>query len=583
MEIKNFKIRNFRGIKEKSISKIEGISVISGDNGAGKTSLIRGIEGFLSGDFQKEDLNKDYSIEGEIDGMMFVRKEKDEVNGKKVNRGAINDMMNSKIGKNMQINQAVYGSTILQSSPEELQNYIGSFINKKINISDIIKEGNLNKEEGSIVKKFSSDELKLSDLNSLYKSLYNERTVKGREKKAAAGKVVEIEQPDKNAEEISKEKENLLKDKASLLSKIELQKKAINDKKKKENLLKELKELGEQYKALPKINENLLKEKENLLKEKEQLIADFNSAKTVLKTLEDNLKEKQDSLIGAKDKGLCPITKEKCLATKELIGKIEESIKILEESINKQKELISSLKNKSVPVAEKLKKIDSDEKILQEKNLLIEKGKGIKKAAEAIEVQEIGQENFEEKVKEIEEKISLITKKEKEIFEYDKYLKNKKEASETERLYKVYDKLVKTFSPKGELVKNISEKYLKVFNDQLILSQKEMGIEKLEIKLISEEGVKIKGKTPSTPEFIDAHSLSRGEQMLAEILLMDVFNKLTELGILIIDDAESLDMDNFKKILRLVEKNADRYNIVLISTVLDVKNIIGIQTNYIKM
>ena len=186
MEIKNFKIRNFRGIKEKSISKIEGISVISGDNGTGKTSLIRGIEGFLSGDFQKEDLNKDYSIEGEIDGMMFVRKEKDEVNGKKVNRGAINDMMNSKIGKNMQINQAVYGSTILQSSPEELQNYIGSFINKKINISDIIKEGNLNKEEGSIIKKFSSDELKLSDLNSLYKSLYNERTVKGREKKAAA-------------------------------------------------------------------------------------------------------------------------------------------------------------------------------------------------------------------------------------------------------------------------------------------------------------------------------------------------------------------------------------------------------------
>lgn len=48
MQIKNIHLVNFRGMKDLTVEFDPGISIIIGNNGAGKSSLLRGLKILLS-------------------------------------------------------------------------------------------------------------------------------------------------------------------------------------------------------------------------------------------------------------------------------------------------------------------------------------------------------------------------------------------------------------------------------------------------------------------------------------------------------------------------------------------------------
>ena len=67
----------------------------------------------------------------------------------------------------------------------------------------------------------------------------------------------------------------------------------------------------------------------------------------------------------------------------------------------------------------------------------------------------------------------------------------------------------------------------------------------------------------------DFNSLSNGEKVIVELLIMDVLNKLTGFNMLVLDNLDSLDSRAFSKVLSLVSSSGfrERYDHIFLSGV----------------
>ena len=231
---------------------------------------------------------------------------------------------------------------------------------------------------------------------------------------------------------------------------------------------------------------------------------------------------------------------------KELLGKIEKAKQTIEEKKNTQNKIRKNI--------EYMVWIENNTSILKSREEEFKK----------IEVPNV------EKTKEVKETLEKEWKSKNDLLNslinIKKMEKLLKEVQEEEKNVldniNLYEYLVKEFEANG-----VRSRILKKIIEPLqIEAAKEMEMLESNASLkfsIDGEGfeVLIENETGIVP----LEQLSASEKLRAQIVIQDIVNKLTGVGLLVIDEASILDKDNFKKLIDLINSIENSYGTIFVA------------------
>ena len=141
----------------------------------------------------------------------------------------------------------------------------------------------------------------------------------------------------------------------------------------------------------------------------------------------------------------------------------------------------------------------------------------------------------------------------------------KKRNDYTEKL-RDYEFMYKAFSPKGEIKKAVTEMYMKEFERPCNEKAGKLA-HGMRIRFVTENGVTIYCDTEGMGHYIPFDSLSEGEQASVTFLIMLTMAGITGLRIVIMDELSVLDKESFASILQVAKEAKDEYDLALIACV----------------
>ena len=161
--------------------------------------------------------------------------------------------------------------------------------------------------------------------------------------------------------------------------------------------------------------------------------------------------------------------------------------------------------------------------------------------------------------------MSELNKELNQVDGWEKAKEIKKEIESLKVQAEDYDRLVKASDPKGEIKRAIIREYKMILEEYCNAKAQSLGTG-FKFKFEEENGMKITCDT-GNGSYLPFDSLSGGEQMYMLYILMDMFNCLTNSGILIMDELSVLDDENFKKLLAVIKDNDGEYNNIILAGV----------------
>ena len=121
--------------------------------------------------------------------------------------------------------------------------------------------------------------------------------------------------------------------------------------------------------------------------------------------------------------------------------------------------------------------------------------------------------------------------------------------------YDILNSLCKALEPKGVVMNGITASYLSVFEGVINERADELGTG-YAVQFIAENGVNYMIKTTKSTTYVPYDDLSHGEQLIAVFLLLDMLNSLCGTRLMLLDDIDHLDSDNFNTLLDLLCSNS---------------------------
>lgn len=592
MKINRVQVKNFRSISEADCS-LSKINFITGANNVGKSSFVNAIEYAMinkctfANKLQELRKKKDgnsfdgIAVATEVDGfgniMRYCK------TGNQINRFNGEVTTDTKIEENF-IKEFKFGYPTMEimfdackftsMNPKEQKAFLLKLTNITLNANTIISYmDNPSEKAKEKIKEVVIGNMSIDDFEKLYKTFYSDRTNEKRKiqdiqkRKIGFESVVsqkietnETEEEIKNAlEKIKKEMEECTKVIAVALerekTKKELEEK-INKGKNNIQLVKEKLDssVGNSQEEVEKL------EKEIILLEKEKTADDreLGACKEAITRFKE-LKEKLNT-----DK--CPLSERLvCNANKQpLIDEFNTQIEFYEK---RQKELLGKIEKAKQTIEEKKNTQNKIRKNI-EYMVWIENNTSILKSREE-EFKKIEVPNVE-KTKEVKETLEKEWKSKNDLLNslinIKKMEKLLKEVQEEEKNVldniNLYEYLVKEFEANG-----VRSRILKKIIEPLqIEAAKEMEMLESNASLkfsIDGEGfeVLIENETGIVP----LEQLSASEKLRAQIVIQDIVNKLTGVGLLVIDEASILDKDNFKKLIDLINSIENSYGTIFVA------------------
>ncbi len=125
------------------------------------------------------------------------------------------------------------------------------------------------------------------------------------------------------------------------------------------------------------------------------------------------------------------------------------------------------------------------------------------------------------------------------------------------------DYIAKQFSQKGVVSQTLFKKYVATLTDAAGKAEAETGV-RVVFKI--EDGLNILYSVGDDVER-SYETLSEGEKMLAFLTVSDLLYRIANIPILLLDDVDKLDADNFDHMLTLIERVADSYQNIIIAGV----------------
>ncbi len=577
MRIEKLQVMNFQGLRgSREYSFTDTVYAVCEKNGSGKTSLLNALRYAFTG--IKSDNMITIGAESSAvklnfsDGTSAIRQEfinrnaKYYIDNHAVSKKTIDEELANRTGVSGGVMNIVTSSEVLSAmKPQDFADFLLSYIPEQLTTELLISYlPEISESAKDIVKKFfPKDGFDTEKVGEFYDSVFRQRRDVKRRVNELAGvlkQVGEMAKPEKTAEEYNRMQAELQKEHAEVIGKIKL--KASYDKRKAyaEASLKQIKELGEQIQALhcpesvPERNtlmEKITKERDDLAK-----------ANTVLGTLRQNISMLQKSL-DTLDQPVCPLSKKiTCTTDKTKVRReLEESLSSSMNAVKTQEELLTKQSEVVKTLEESLQEIDRIISLFVQRKKLEQQIEKLKK-----DIPELGPdpgvvEDADRLIGEMRKLIDL----EQYAHIYEIYVNNCNEYKMQYAVLKDLEYLVSAFSPKGVVKQKITEYYLSVFEDDCNSRAAELK-SGFRVRFFTDNGVVVYADMNGEGVFRPFPALSGGEQIYVLFLLLDMLNRLTGVRILVFDELSMLDRDAYASFIRLIRKNAEDYDLVLLSS-----------------
>ena len=590
MKIRCLELKNFRN-HENTFMDFNKVNFIIGSNNSGKSSIKGGLQYAITGEnewapngrFAKNLIRygeKEASAEVEIEGLGLVKRTIR-------NNGSVVELNNNKLPNrelekeiytdleltNDVINCVIESSRFLRMSPSEQKDFLFRLTNAVLTPEQIV---NFMSEPSEEAKKIVLDKIKkrvlIEDLDKLYKYFFEERRFKKRELKNLQTKLETImekvaDESDVDIVLTTKQLEEQVSKRDLLLKRIAVISERENHK---NRLIRILEDIERQIKKIEdrldksidvsKAEEtlfSLVTEVNNLELEMERYKTTYNTLNVQTKSLKSMLPKLLTTQCPLSEKITCRTDKSPLI--EEMQKQIEENEKVMNDSkkqYRKLKKELDNITNKRKEIELQLKLAADLEDLSDRKNNIIKELEGIK-----IEDKSSLEAEFSKCELEIKKLEEDIKKHNEWVRARDVYEKLRKDFVKTRNEVKLYEYLVEEFSPKGvkqRILKKIIGPIQKYCNETL--STLTEGEYRIEFSFEDQFDIMIQNTTGK----VSYRLLSSSEKLRIGVVIQDAINSLTNARLLIVDDVEMLDGNNFELFMEFIEEIEDRYDTIMV-------------------
>lgn len=564
MKITKIKIKNFKTLKSVEYVPKNKIAVLCASNGMGKTSFLEACRFALTGTAPDNCIN-DFANETTVEIAMandFVfsrtkhraKPTKIRVNGKSTTAKNLDLVLADKSGIGKETMRIATSQDVLASlKPDELGAFLMSYVPEELDFQTLLKFiPNLTPDtQAELASYFPSMPIRfgLDTVAHAYSGVFEARGHAGKER---ANRMAQINPaatgaPNRPLDDIIKEEEKILfieGSQASAKAALDLYEEAVATRKKAEDNLRDL-EMQIEGISATKPNDSIMTSISN---KKQRCNNAISAASSMLAMIQGNLEIFTDTLANLNNT-VCPIS-DKLICTTDKSKVREEVLEIIQankDGIEIQNKIIEDSKKELLELRNQEEAWNNNAIAYAKKVALVGRLEAEKKNIPSLPVfpTVLGTvTDFSIRKKEL---------KEERIY-CEAYEKNQRMMREGDALKQKFDTLnflCKALEPKGVVVTGITESYLTIFEDAINKRADELGTG-YSVKFIANNGVNYTIRTNRSKEYHQFTELSKGEQLIAIFLLLDMLNKLCGTRIMLLDDINHLDSCNFNTLFDLL-------------------------------
>lgn len=579
MKVKTLLIKNFKGISDLVIEPKEKIILAFGANGKGKTSFKEAFYAALTGNFPSNAIKLGESscelglvLEdgSEILRTHYADKKKPntvKVNGKKTTNKAVNELLENRMGMPMSVFEIVSSAEKLEElDSAEMSTLMLTALSDKPDIDVLMKYiGTVDKEvKETIVSMFpeAPEKFDFSKITEVYNFAKDERASYKRNcvNFKAAVEYGEVEEPKRTIAEVEKDLFDIVKkegiqqegERSNRLYKaaLESRQKVLDTIAKNEKTIKELNAKRPSKPEYDRIKSELNSKNEDVV-----------AIRTTISSLTKNNTMFENTLTNL-GKTVCPIS-EKLICTTDkttIKADLEKLIEQNLDAIEQQNELLTKTTAEIQKLNTELDAYNENAKKYEQVIALTGNNERLKDTLPVLPPEPKAVRIFDYSL----DKAKLNDELE-HIRKYQDYLKNVQFLKANEDMVRVYDEIVNLLSPKGAVVKAITDHYLGVFSAAIneTASKLRPGFE---IAFDTEKGFALLVRTTFGGVMKSFSMLSSGEKSLTMFMMLNLLNMIHNQRILFIDDIDKLDNDALEQLLKILSDKAflDNYDHIVL-------------------
>lgn len=578
-------VKDFQGIKGEKTIHLNKITALCAPNGYGKSSFINSLIFGLTGNKPNGTIVNNNSDHAKVslkfkDSHNFTRIEGADssfsnafyLDDKKTTKKQLEDYLSLELNTDMSVAKAVTSSEVLNSlSNQEFGSLLMKYLPEELDKDLVLKYfQNSDTVERDIVLELLPDgNFPLSELDNLYDKLYERRKILKQEiskyssvitdfynKKKPENALLGIDVVDQKIAELQSQRDIALKLDSQL-------KNYQNYLKTLDNYNKQINSISQQIDDIKADfhDQNGLDILENAVKTNYETLDNLNrllaQSQSDISLYENGLKNLNQPMCPLSSNLVC--TTDKTPVRDDIIENLEGSKAIHAQTYNSYVEL----KERTDGMQEQLKLYIAENNEYQKKEMLYKQLEDLKNNP-PIAV---------EKPSEPEKSLAQIDQELFDLNNVKMYLTNLEQIKTYQsRLEEYNDKLdhyeylVSSFSPKGSVRKLIMEYYMDAFSEPCNEKANEL-FDGMKIKFVADKGVEVFADIDASGNYIPYKSLSNGEKASVTFLLMDMLSKLSGMNIIILDELSVLDPETFDKLIDLVIKNQDEYDLCVLACV----------------
>ena len=577
MKIKKLKTLDFQGLRGQKEWTFDDITVLCQKNQSGKTSLLNAIIYGLTGVEPEGKIVNDNAAKAAVgilfeDGTDIIRMKTGGstvcyLNNRKTTKKLLDKAVVNATGVPIEAMKVTTSEDVLKSiKPQDFGALILSYTDDQLDVDTIASfVSELTPEmRNELEKRLPEGLFGIGTVNAFYKQIHEDRLTQRKailEKEGALKVLREFQAPDESKEQLQQEELKL----NGLINEA----KTYNEKLR---IYNEAKKASEDLQKTIALREKQLEENKSVkrdIKERESISSDLSEKRKLLITARETLtscnKVMADTakVLENIDTSICPLSA-KLVCTTDKTAVKDELRKILENAkvtSDKQLSLIKELETGIEKKEKELRDFDKEQEQYRLKEM-------IKQELETLKAQKIvipdepkkpEVENVAKELEIVKRKLHIWTNLEKAT-RIDAILEKGKKVLET------FQKLEAAFAPKGEVMENITRKYMRAFEEEC---NKKAGTLKpgMKVKFVAENGVQTYIDTKGDDTYLPYTSLSGGEKALYLYIILDLLNTLSGLRVLILDELSVLDKETFESLIEIILKHREDYDQIFLSMV----------------
>lgn len=577
MKVDKLQIINFGGLSGKREYHFpEKLTALCMPNGSGKTSVLTALRTAVTGDTKGTAVYGDaphYDV-GVLfsDGTHVIREVSKVGPGKQwYNKKAIavkelDRVLGQSFGIPVNTMKIVTASEVVaHMKPQELSEFMLSYIPETLDTQTVISYLT-NPTDGMkeiLTKTLPAGAFSVSELDRAYSVLFDQRKSVKKEKAEAEAAIKVLGSANAPAEtkaELTGLLETIVKSKQEMAvyqSALDAYNKALAYNKKLEEATEALtKELA----GIPDATYD------------DQKASELSSALTKLQNEMDDTKRlivRLQSTVDSLNKAITTLNQPVCPLSERLVCTTDKSAirADLESSLKETKEEIVLQKKKVEEIGKQIADKNAQVKSMNDAKLGAVRREAILKQLE--QAKSSVQEAKEPKKPEVANTSYTeddVRRKLRVLEDLEKAGQAKAKLSDiSARLYDL-ESLVTEMAPKGPVKEKITGAYISAFEDAVNAKAAELK-SGMKMRFALDGGITPLLDIAGDGTYLPYHLLSGGEKIYMIFLLLDMFNAMCGLRLLIIDELSVLDEVNFGSLLDLLQKHTEEYDQILISTV----------------